>query len=162
MKKLKCAICGTPIPENDDFGYCPYCGHDIVSYTDESDTNPFINPYHKENLLNKIKSVELKTYRFDGKQCIPSYQYLGTGAQILKKYVFIDDFIENNPGTIQSITIRINEKKEVEIPIQVPITLKPLRIGIQITDTLRLQAIMENEYRSSQSSLIDIYHKGEI
>ena len=77
-------------------------------------------------------------------------------------YVYTNDFVRNKPETIVDIVIRINKKHELVIPIEVPVTLKPVNIGIQISDNYRLKAIMNNQYASSTSSLIDLFDAGEI
>lgn len=158
---MKCKLCGSEIDER--YNYCLYCGKDIIIALDDDDNIPFdnIEPYH-ENLMNKISSIELKTYKFNGTDCYEEYILLGDGRKLYKNYVYIDHFIRNKPDTIVNIALRINKQYEISIPIRVPITLKPLNIGIQISDNYRLKAIMNNQYASSSSSLVDLFNAGEI
>lgn len=158
---MKCKLCGSEI--NEQYNYCLYCGKDIIVALDDDYEIPFdnIEPYH-ENLMNKIESIELKTYKFDGTKCYEEYILLGNGRSLFKNYVYTDHFIRNKPDTIVNISLRINKQHEMTIPILVPITLKPLNIGIQISDNYRLRAIMDNQYASSTSSLIDLFDAGEI
>lgn len=158
---MKCKLCGSEI--DNEYNYCLYCGKDVIVSLEDDYDIPFdnIEPYHK-NLLNKVETVELKTYKFDGKQCYEDYILLGNGTELYKTYVYTNDFVRNKPETIVDIVIRINKKHELVIPIEVPVTLKPVNIGIQISDNYRLKAIMNNQYASSTSSLIDLFDAGEI
>lgn len=158
---MKCKLCGSEI--NDEYNYCLYCGKDVIIALEEDYDIPFdkIEPYHNY-LLEKVESVELKSYRFDGQQCYEHYIMLGDGFKLFNHYVYANDFIRNKPDTMTNISIRINKQHEIIIPIKVPITIKPVNIGIQISDNYRIKATMNNQYASSTSSLIDLFDEGEI
>ena len=158
---MKCKLCGSEI--DNEYNYCLYCGKDIIVSLEDDYDIPFdnIEPYHK-NLLEKIKSIELKTYKFDGNNCYEEFILLGNGNKLFNNYIFTNDFVTNKPDTTVDIIIRVNKKHELVIPIKVPVTLKPVNIGIKISNNYRLQAVMDNQYASSTSSLIDLFDAGEI
>lgn len=164
MNTQICPICGTPV--DIEYSCCLYCGHDIPHTLSDKDEEinqmkPVINPHHKDILLNSVHSIELKTYQFDGNTCTPVYQLLGTGHELYQNYVYIDHFVGMKPGETETIVVRVNGKREIEIPILVPMTLKPVHIGVQIAKNFRLQATMGNQYKNEQSSFIDLYDKGK-
>lgn len=168
MEKEKnniCRTCGTPI--DSDYNFCLYCGREyIIQLTDDSivNDNSLINEdqqYHNW-LLKQVNIVELKTYHFDGEKCIAQYQKLGDGQQLFENFIYVDDFVGYKPEETTNITIRINENKEITIPIQVPVTIKPLNIGIKLTKNYRIKASMKNEYTSSLSNDINIFSKGNL
>lgn len=168
MEKEKnniCRTCGTPI--DSDYNFCLYCGREYtIQLTDNSiiNDNSLINEDHQYQnwLLKRIKSIELKTYSFDGEKCIAQYQKLGDGHQLFENYIYIDDFVGYKPEETTNITVRINDNKEIDIPIQVPITIKPLNIGIKLTDNFRIKANMKNEYASSLSKDVNFFNKGNL